>query len=416
MGARGSRTWLWMLVAFMFLSQTGLNLARPQMSYKLIALDASPFVIGLVTSAYAILPVFAAISLGRLAQRMERLKLMVIAGGALIGLGTALLALAGDIVTVAVAGMVFGLGHLVSQIGIQSAVSRYSTDSMLDAGFGWTTAGLSAGQLVGPLLGGLILGLHPDPTTGERLSDIALASWIGAGFALISLPLMLVPFAVRRMPTDTAMIDAAQAPGVARDAGKPTTFGILRRPGVPSHMLASLAMLSITDILTSFLPLVGEEAGVGPVWIGVLLAIRSLSSIVSRMLIRVLSARWYRSQLVIVSLVAGAVTVAAVPLLITVLPAAMALMLVGGFFLGLSQPLTMTMTIKTVPVEWRSSALAVRLTGNRVGQVVIPLAAGAVAAPLGPAGAIWFTCLLLAGSAGEKIVRYARTGPTAADS
>ena len=414
MGARGSRTWLWMLVAFMFLSQTGLNLARPQMSYKLIALDASPFVIGLVTSAYAIVPVFAAISLGRLAERMERLKLMVVAGGALIALGTALLALAGDIVTVAVAGMVFGLGHLVSQIGIQSAVSRYSTDSMLDAGFGWTTAGLSAGQLLGPLLGGWVLGLHADPSVGERLSDIALASWNGAGFALISLPLMLVPFAVRRMPADTSQIDAPRPE--APDEGKPTTFKILRKPGVPSHMLASLAMLSITDILTSFLPLVGEEAGVGPLWIGILLAIRSLSSIVSRMLIRRLSARWYRTQLVIASLVLGAVTVAAVPLLITHLPVAAVLMLIGGFFLGLSQPLTMTMTIKTVPVQWRSSALAVRLTGNRVGQVVIPLAAGAVAAPLGPAGAIWFTCVLLAGSAAEKIVRYSRTGPTAADS
>lgn len=40
--------------------------------------------------------------------------------------------------------------------------------------------------------------------------------------------------------------------------------------------------------------------------------------------------------------------------------------------------------------------------GNRLGKVVMPLMAGLIAAPLGPAGAIWFSCAVLVGSGAEK--------------
>lgn len=421
MGSTKSKAWLWALVAFMFFSQTGLNIARPQMSYKLIALGAPPFTIGLVTSAYAIVPVFAAIAMGRLAQRIKRLRLLVLGGGLLIAVGTAMLAVVDGVGTIACASLVFGMGHLVSQIGSQSAVSRYASDSGLDQGFGWITAGLSAGQLVGPLIGGWVLGLHADPSEAQRLDDIAIASWIGAGCALISIVFMLLPVVKasshpQTEGSQTQNADMEDAPEAAEPAAsKATTRRILGTPGVASHILASMAMLSIMDILTSFLPLVGEQHGVAPVWVGILLAARSLASIVSRSIISVLSARWNRTKLVLVSLVLSSLTVAAVPPIMSVIPAALVLLLVGGFFIGLAQPLTMTMIIKSVPTTWRSPALAVRLTGNRVGQVLIPLVAGAVVAPVGPAGAMWLTCALLLGSAGEKAFRYSRQGATNAD-
>ncbi|MDN5655064.1 MAG: MFS transporter, partial [Kocuria sp.] len=398
-----------------------LNIARPQMSYKLIALGAPPFTIGLVTSAYAIVPVFAAIAMGRLAQRIKRLRLLVLGGGLLIAVGTAMLAVVDGVGTIACASLVFGMGHLVSQIGSQSAVSRYASDSGLDQGFGWITAGLSAGQLVGPLIGGWVLGLHADPSEAQRLDDIAIASWIGAGCALISIVFMLLPVVKasshpQTEGSQTQNADMEDAPEAAEPAAsKATTRRILGTPGVASHILASMAMLSIMDILTSFLPLVGEQHGVAPVWVGILLAARSLASIVSRSMISVLSARWNRTKLVLVSLVLSSLTVAAVPPIMSVIPAALVLLLVGGFFIGLAQPLTMTMIIKSVPTTWRSPALAVRLTGNRVGQVLIPLVAGAVVAPVGPAGAMWLTCALLLGSAGEKAFRYSRQGATNAD-
>jgi MFS family permease len=180
---------------------------------------------------------------------------------------------------------------------------------------------------------------------------------------------------------------------------------ILEVPGIPSHMLASLALLAMLDILTAFLPLVGERAGVSPAWIGVLLAVRGGASIVSRVLLPWLAHRMSRRALLLVSLYGAGITLAVPPAVITVPWLAAVLLFVGGFCLGLGQPITMTLVSTAVPTSWRGSALAVRLVGNRAGQVAMPLLAGLVAAPLGPAGAIWSTCAVLLVSGLEKTVR-----------
>ena len=44
-----------------------------------------------------------------------------------------------------------------------------------------------------------------------------------------------------------------------------------------------------------------------------------------------------------------------------------------------------------------------------LGLVAVPLAAGAAAAPLGAGGAVWLSCLLLAGSGIEQLIRRRRT-------
>ena len=66
----GSRLWLWVLMAAAVLTQTALNLARPVVSYKLLALGGDAAVIGVVTAVYAVLPVVAALWLGRVSDRI----------------------------------------------------------------------------------------------------------------------------------------------------------------------------------------------------------------------------------------------------------------------------------------------------------------------------------------------------------
>jgi hypothetical protein len=82
-----------------------------------------------------------------------------------------------------------------------------------------------------------------------------------------------------------------------------------------------------------------------------------------------------------------------------------AFLFAGGLFLGLGQPITMTLVATAVPAPWRGPALAVRLMGNRAGQVAMPLAAGVAASGLGPAAAIWLCCGALALSGAEKAFR-----------
>lgn len=410
--------WLWLLVAAATLSQTALNLVRPVTTYKLLALGADAVTVGLVTAAYAVLPLITAMWLGRTTDRVRELRRMVVVGAVVLALGALALDLAATAALVALASAVLGMGHLLFTIAGQAAIARHSPDDQLDKGFGWFTAAFSAGQLAGPLLAGLLLGTGSAVASPERLADIRTALWLGAGLSLLAVPVLLVRARTpRRRPRDD---DAAGAASTAAAGQQPATgevetvpeplprasmLRILRVPGVPSHMLAALSLLAMLDILTAFLPLVGERAGVPPAWIGALLAVRGGASILSRVFLPWLAHRFSRRSLLLVSLYGSGIALALPPLVITVPWLAAVLLFAGGFCLGLGQPLTMTLISTSVPASWRGSALAVRLVGNRVGQVAMPLLAGLVAAPLGPAGAIWSTCAVLVGSGLEKTLR-----------
>ncbi|MFW3386318.1 UNVERIFIED_CONTAM: MFS transporter [Kocuria sp. CPCC 205274] len=411
-----SGAWLWFLVAGALLTQTALNLVRPVTTYKLLSLDADSVTVGLVTAAYAVVPLVTAMWLGRMTDRVRDLRTMVVVGALVLALGAGALALAPSVALVAVASALLGMGHLVFTIAGQSAVARFSPPDQLDKGFGWFTAAFSAGQLVGPLLVGVLLGTGSDVASPERVADITLSLWIGAGLSVLVVPVMLLrrpasgaAGAPARNDDDAAAAQAAPATGelevVPGAAPRASMLRILKVPGIPSHMLASLALLAMLDILTAFLPLVGERAGVSPAWIGVLLAVRGGASIVSRVLLPWLAHRMSRRALLLVSLYGAGITLAVPPAVITVPWLAAVLLFVGGFCLGLGQPITMTLVSTAVPTSWRGSALAVRLVGNRAGQVAMPLLAGLVAAPLGPAGAIWSTCAVLLVSGLEKTVR-----------
>ena len=60
---------------------------------------------------------------------------------------------------------------------------------------------------------------------------------------------------------------------------------ILRARGVPSGIFVSLAVLSATDILTAYLPVVGEHRGIAPAVIGLLLSLRAAATIACRLVL-----------------------------------------------------------------------------------------------------------------------------------
>lgn len=392
----GAMRWLLVLIATALLSQTALNVIRPVTTYKLIALGSGPVTVGAATAAFALLPLVTAISMGRLSSRMRQIRYLMLGGVVLLALGGAGIALSPNALLVAAASAVLGMGHLMFTIGGQSSIARFLPDSELDKGFGWFTAAYSAGQFLGPLAAGLILGTGTAADSPERIASISLSLWIGAGCSLLAAPLLLANF----QPST-----AKNTASAASARPKTSAWAILRVRGMTSHMLAALTLLSMLDILTAFLPLVAEQHNVTPVAVGVLLAIRGCASVVSRLVIPQLSAHFSRPALLTTSLYLAAATIAIAPFFIDSLWISGAAMLVGGFFLGLGQPLTMTMISTSVEPADRGAALALRLMGNRLGQVGLPIIASTVAAGMGPAGAIWFCCALLGISGIEKSLR-----------
>jgi MFS family permease len=384
--------WLWMLVAAAILSQSALSLARMLISYKVLAVGGDAVAVGLISAAFALLPAAVAITLGRLSDNVSHLRPLILAGLLTLAVSCALLSCAGSLLLIALGSAALGLGHLAFAVAAQSTIAKLAGSSRIDAGFGWFTAGFAVGQMVGPLLAGLLISSPDAATAADRLTDIDGALLLAGLVSLLAVPFILVRIAPRKNP------DAAPR-GVALNGVKESVGTILGRPGVKPNMLASLAILTTMDILVAFLPLVAEERGVPPLVVGILLALRGAATILSRLLLTVLLRRWSRDQLVLASLLGAGAGLALVPSVLEIFWLAGLSLTMIGFFLGLGQPLTMALISRSVIEESRGAALAIRLLGNRIGQIVLPAVAGLAAAPLGPSGAVWMTCFVL-GAAG----------------
>ncbi|MFF5102861.1 MFS transporter [Streptomyces sp. NPDC000134] len=375
MGPGGNRGWLLRLVIAFSFAQGAVSMARPAVSYRALALGADERAVGVIAGVYALLPLFAAVPLGRRTDQ-GRCAPLLPAGVVLISGGCALSGLAGSLGTMALWSGVMGLGHLCFVIGAQSLVARRSAPREQDRNFGHFTIGASLGQLVGPIAAGAVVG----GSDMARSSALALVA-AGAGGAVALTSLWRIE--------DRTAVKASAGPGARVPVGR-----ILRARGVPAGMLVSLSVLSATDILTAYLPVVGEHRGIAPSVVGVLLSLRAAATIACRLVLTPLLKLMGRTALLTTTCLLAALLCAGVALPLPVWALALVLVVLG-FCLGVGQPLSMTTVVQAAPAEARSTALALRLTGNRLGQVAAPAAAGLIAGPAGPAAPFLLLATLL---------------------
>lgn len=399
------RAWLAILTLSSLINQLTIHMVRPATTYKIDALGGGAELVGAITATYAVIPLFVAMPLGRLTQRRTTLSGLMAVGLLIMVVGGALIALFSSIWLLITGTALLGFGQLIFTIGGQSAVSRLAGPESIDSAFGWFTAGVSTGQMLGPLLAGWIISLlHEDGINMQVAIDVAI--WCGAA---IPIPACLVLLGIfLTSPQKRAVSESKLDNAPPGNNGAASVLRILALPSVASHIVASAALLALTDILVAFVPLLGQEYGLSPQTVGILLAIRGIGSLASRLLLGYLSAHFPREVLLVISLFASAMCFVALPMLMQPIWFAASLTFMGGFFLGLGQPLTMSMVSLSVPESWQSPGLALRLVGNRVGQVIVPAMAGALAAPAGATGAILLSGALVFASAADQTYRLKR--------
>ncbi|MFG3090837.1 MFS transporter [Streptomyces antibioticus] len=384
MGPGRNRGWLLRLVIAFGFAQGAVSMARPAVSYRALALGADERAIGVIAGVYALLPLFAAVPLGRRTDHGRCAPLLPV-GVLLISGGCALSGLAGSLWTMALWSGVMGLGHLCFVIGSQSLVARQSAPHEQDRNFGHFTIGASLGQLIGPIAAGRLI------DDADRAGSSALALLVaGAGCAVAFTSLWRIEHR-----------DTARAPRTASGARVPVTR-ILRTRGVPAGILVSLAVLSATDVLTAYLPVVGDERGIAPSVVGVLLSVRAAATIACRLVLTPLLRLCGRTVLLTTTCLLAALLCAGIALPVPV-PWLAVMLAVLGFCLGVGQPLSMTTVVQAAPAGARSTALALRLTGNRLGQVAAPAAAGLTAGLAGAAAPFVMLGALLLLSSGVAL-------------
>lgn len=162
----------------------------------------------------------------------------------------------------------------------------------------------------------------------------------------------------------------------------------LQVPGLPSAVLTSLTVLAVLDLLGVYLPALGVEYGIPAGVVGVLLTVRAGASMLSRAAMGALIRVVGEQALLVGSLAIACVSIALVPLDLPVW-ALVVLMALAGIGLGYAHPLTLAWVANAAAPQVRSTAIGVRMLGNRIGQTVLPAAAGALTVSAGTVVIFW---------------------------
>ena len=367
-------------------------------SYQALAVGAGPVELGIITSSFALLSLVLAVPIGRWVDRWGEPRFVVI-GTALISLVALSLVWIDSIPALAASQAALGLGHILNVVATQTLIANAGDPAGRDGRFGAFTVVVSLGQLAGPALGGLLAGkaLRSAAGMAAGVDPVFLLAAVSAALACV-VGISLWRWQPSRIETRDTPAPSQPPPGSRATLGR-----VLAVPSMPEAMLASLTVLTSIDILVAYLPAYGEANAIPVEVIGLLLATRAGASLASRLLMMPLTRMLGRRRLLAASMFLPAAALLPVPL-VTSEPLLFAAMLFIGFGLGLGQPLTLSWVASRAPLEVRGTALGVRLSGNRLGQLVLPAAVGAIAG-WGGLAAIFWTLTALLGLAATLVVR-----------
>jgi MFS family permease len=379
-GELGRRTTTSLLV-HSALIQAVTFLVRPAATYRALELDVPGFALGLLAASYAVFPLLLAVPTGGLVDRLGERRLMAIGSAVVLACSAFLLLWGSSIVALVIGTALLGAGQLACVVGQQAVVANNAAPARMDSAFGYLTFAASLGQALGPLAISLVGGasIRPDTQAIFFLSTC------------MSLALFVTTFGV------AAQVSGAKRKAIAGGGNTGNALSLLRTPGVARALATSATVLAVVDLTMVYLPALGSERGLTAATVGAMLTVRAVFSMVSRILLGRVSRTLGRMRLLVLSLALStvALAVAAIPMPAWLLFVVMAVL---GLGLGIGQPLTMSWLSAQAPAGQRGRALALRLAGNRVGQVVLPSAIGVVAAGLGAGGVFLASAVVVGGT------------------
>ncbi|MGA7490857.1 MAG: MFS transporter [Xanthobacteraceae bacterium] len=370
-----------LLVPFLLhvtLIQTLILIIRITTSYRAIELGLPVVWLGIIATGFAIIPVFTALQVGRWIDRGNDAK-ATWTGAALM-----LLACVGfwawpqSAMHLLGFSVLLGFGHMFCMAGHQMLAVRAGGVRSREDALGYYMVAASVGQGLGPFVVGWLGGAAALPPT-----HILFAIGVVAAIASVIVALMIRPARVKAQPHKR---------GDIMPVGQ-----LLRLHGFFAVMVSSVVTVTALDLLVIYLPALGAERLIESSDIGLLLAVRSVASLVSRAFYARLIFAIGRIPLTLASMLGSAAgfLILALPLS---LPSMYLVLVWLGFAMGIASTLTLSGVMYLAPPEVYGTALTLRMTGNRVGQIVFPALAGLLAAATGVAGILLALGLGLAAS------------------
>ncbi len=341
-----------------------------------LELGAGSATIGILIGLYALFPTLLSVASGRLLDRVGYLP--PIAWGS-VGVIAGLLVpvLLPNMVGLVLSAALLGLSNVYFIVPMQSLVNRLGAGTERARNVANFSLAVSIGQLVGPVLAGLLI-----DGVGHRFSYLVLS--------VLPLGTLAMLYRMRHA--------LPPKPGADGSVEKPDLLGMLSNRALrPVYVTSAIAVASF-DLYSFFMPIYGHSIGLSASAIGLVLGTFAAAAFVIRAIMPWLIKRWGEAGLLVRSLLVSGAAYVAFPLVTSVWLLAL-LSFVLGLGVGCGQPLTMMMCYNRAPPGRSGEALGVRFTIVNMTHMSIPVLFGSMGAALGLLFVFWAKGALLVGSA-----------------
>lgn len=345
--------------------------ARLLLSLYALNLGAQPVAVGLLAATFSAAPTLLSWVAGRVSDRFgSRLPIMI--STAVGAAGMAVPYFVPGLPALYVAAAFSGLWFAFSNVSTQNLVGSLSKPEMRSRNYTNFTLVGSFAMLLGPIFTGYAI-----DHAGHRVSALSIAL-----LALVPLVALLIwgrmlPGATRTSAPSGSLRDALAAPGLVR------------------AIATSSLVVAGMDLFQFYLPIYGHSINMSASSIGIVLAVLSGASIVSRVAMPKLIAALGEERLLAYSFFAGALSFAALPFFENAV-ALTAVAFVFGAGMGFGAPITMMLAFSRSAAGRSGEALGLRLTVNHLTRMVGPILFGSIGSAFGLFAVFWGNALLLA--------------------
>lgn len=365
-----------MILGFSF--QIILNMSRPSLSLYASSLGATPFTIGILTSCYAILPLFLAIRAGKIADAIGD-RLPVLLGMSTLGIGMLLPWLFPELWSLFASQLLTGFGSVFVAVSLQNVLGKHAPDEKRDAYYSQFSTVNSLAAVAGPVLAGYFL----QHTTYAVV--FATATIVAASTFLFSLKL---PGASGREPVATIKLSES--------------LSLLKSKLLRKALIGNALALYSRDIFTAYFPLYAVDHGISNSAIGWILSIQGIAMVAVRFFLPRLIHVYNHQVVLIGSVIAAGIAFLGVGFSQHYLWLGF-WSIIMGFGLGCGQPISMTVAYNSSPRSRTGEVLGLRLAANRLSQLAAPLFFGFVGASLGLLSVFYVSGIFLLG--GSWLIR-----------
>ena len=365
------------LTTFTHIASTG---TRFTVTLAALKMGASPFLVGILAAAFALLPTLIAVPAGKLADRIgERWPMMVSAVIAIMAI--MLPFLWHGLPALFITCLLLGGASNVIYMSTQPLVGRYGKAEDRPANFGLFAMGYSTSSFAGPVIAGFAIDYLGFDVTFVLLAALPLA--LLTVLALDRLPLARPQAAVKREAAPAGQSDR-----------KRSTLELLREPRLFRLYAVGVLFSTAWDMYIVLAPIHGANVGLSASRIGIVIGVFSVATFAIRGLIPLLSRKFTPWRLLILSII-----VIGLGDLGFGLAASFPLLIVFSFMLGLGQgmsaPMINTLLYEAAPADRVAEAVGLRISASNAIQTGLPLFAGAIGATVGIAPVFWATAAFM---------------------